>query len=385
MNKIRYFYRIPVRHLFRPHLCLLVLCALGLAVPNFHAQQTAASSGPPANMNLYLLIGGANMAGPAEIPQDAGDIIDRCYLLNDKNEWEPARNPLNRYSSVTQDSAIQKLGPGYSFARKMLEAEQGHLHRPDRQRTAATRRSTTGSASPSLTGAPASAPRRPCGTAPSKACSGIREKATVAAADGYLEKLQTLIGNLRSDFNDPNLPFIAGQIHDGPAINAQIAKLPETAHATAFVSSEGLTATDGTHFDTKSQLLLGERYAEQMIRLQASLSASAPKPPSDIKFIDPHVHAMSVTPLGLRAVAKWMEERNVERCIVSPLSHKGSRPQNEEERETMLANFRPYKGRIDRMASSIPARCRPSMRPSRFSNARSPMARSPSANTTASG
>jgi predicted TIM-barrel fold metal-dependent hydrolase len=73
------------------------------------------------------------------------------------------------------------------------------------------------------------------------------------------------------------------------------------------------------------------------------------KPPSDIKLIDPHVHAMSITPLGLRAVAKWMEERNVERCIVSPLSHKGSRPQNDEERQTMLENFRPYKGRIDRM------------------------------------
>ena len=76
---------------------------------------------------------------------------------------------------------------------------------------------------------------------------------------------------------------------------------------------------------------------------------AAPKPPSNIKFIDPHVHAMSVTPLGLRAVATWMEERNVEHCIVSPLNHKGSRPQTEEERATMLANFLPYKGKIERM------------------------------------
>lgn len=75
----------------------------------------------------------------------------------------------------------------------------------------------------------------------------------------------------------------------------------------------------------------------------------ASKAPADLKFIDPHVHAMSVTPLGLRAVAKWMEERNVERCIVSPLNHKGSRPQNEEERKIMLENFLPYKGKIDRM------------------------------------
>jgi predicted TIM-barrel fold metal-dependent hydrolase len=59
---------------------------------------------------------------------------------------------------------------------------------------------------------------------------------------------------------------------------------------------------------------------------------------------------MSITPMGLRNVAKWMEERNVERCIVSPLSHKGSRPTTEEERQIMLENFRHYKGKIDRMA-----------------------------------
>ena len=85
------------------------------------------------------------------------------------------------------------------------------------------------------------------------------------------------------------------------------------------------------------------------LALIAPAQEPAPKPPADIKFIDPHVHAMSVTPLGLRAVASWMEARNVERCIVSPLNHKGSRPKTEEERAAMLANFLPYKGRIDRM------------------------------------
>lgn len=78
-------------------------------------------------------------------------------------------------------------------------------------------------------------------------------------------------------------------------------------------------------------------------------SNAAVRPPMDIAFIDPHVHAMSVTPTGLRAVAQWMEERNVSRCIVSPLAHKGSRPENEEERRTMLEHFARYKGRIDRM------------------------------------
>lgn len=336
------------RALSRVYLVFLVACVIGLAAPQFYGQQPVKPDKPPENLHLYLLIGESNMAGQAEIPEDVGAIIDRCYLLNDKNEWEPARNPLNQYSSIAKGEALQKLGPGYGFVRKMLEQNKDiniglivNAH--------------DGSKIDEWLGK-------------SEFYWGARKRAKAAmnygtlkgvlwhhgesdsqSADGYLEKLQSLAGNLRSDLSDGALPFIAGQIHKGPEINAQIAKLPEVTHAAAFVSAEGLTTTDGTHFDSKSQLLLGERYAQQMIQLQATAIKSAVKPPADIKFIDPHVHAMSVTPTGLRAVAKWMEERNVERCIVSPLSHKGSRPQNEEERKTMLKNFIPYKGKIDRM------------------------------------
>lgn len=332
--------------MFRIYPYLLALCAICLAVPHFYAQPENESASPE-KLELYLLIGQSNMAGRAEIPEDAGDLIDRCYLLNDKGEWEPARNPLNRHSSVGKGAAMQKLGPGYSFVRQMLEQDKNlriglivnarggtriedwlgksELYWEARKRTKAAMRDGT-----------------------LKGVLWHQGESNREDAATYQQDLQTLIANLRTDFDDPNLPFIAGQILVGDAINQQIAKLPETVHSTAFVSTEGLTAFDSSHFDTRSQLLLGKRYAEQMLRVQAALPA-APGPPSDIRFIDPHVHAMSVTPLGLRAVAKWMEERNVERCIVSPLNHKGSRPQTEEERQTMLENFAPYKGRIDRM------------------------------------
>lgn len=334
----------------RLHLAFLVCCLIALAEPRFSGQPVGA--GPPKapeNLHLYLLIGQSNMAGRAEIPEDARGVIDRCYLLNDKNEWEPARNPLNRYSPVRKDLSMQKLGPGYGFVRKMLEKDgnltiglivnarggtsidewlgKSELYWSARKRTRAAMRHGT-----------------------LKGVLWHQGESDGKAAVAYLEKLRTLVANLRSDFNDPNLPFIAGQIAKGTAINAEIARLPEAVHGTAFVSSGGLATTDGTHFDTRSQILLGGRYAEQMIRLQAGLPASATGPPADLRFIDPHVHAMAVTPTGLRAVAQWMEDRNVERCIVSPLNHKGSRPQNEEERRQMLENFKPYKGRIDRMA-----------------------------------
>jgi predicted TIM-barrel fold metal-dependent hydrolase len=75
----------------------------------------------------------------------------------------------------------------------------------------------------------------------------------------------------------------------------------------------------------------------------------AAKPPTDIKFIDVHVHANSCTPGGLDIVADWMTRNHIDRCIVSPLDYKTSRDYTEEARKTMLANFAKYKGKMDRM------------------------------------
>lgn len=73
------------------------------------------------------------------------------------------------------------------------------------------------------------------------------------------------------------------------------------------------------------------------------------KRPTDIKFIDVHVHAHPCTPGGLDLVDEWMKRNQIDRCIVSPLNHKGSRDYTEQDRKTMLANFARYQGRIDRM------------------------------------
>jgi hypothetical protein len=39
----------------------------------------------PKDLDIYLLIGDSGMAGTAEIPAQASDAIDRCYLFTDKN------------------------------------------------------------------------------------------------------------------------------------------------------------------------------------------------------------------------------------------------------------------------------------------------------------
>ncbi len=327
---------------------VLACVVVGAVSPRAFGQDAAPPGGPPRNLQIYLLIGGPNMAGCAEIPADAGGVIDRCYLLDDKNEWVPARNPLNRYSTVDAEAATRGLGPGYAFAKRMLDRDKDATIGLVANARATSKIDDWLGKSECYW----AARRRVRAALASGTLAGVLwhdGEGDRTAADGHLDKLLSLVANIRGDFGDTSLPFVAGQIHDGREVNAQIARLAQATHVAGVVGADGLAAPDGVHFDARSQLLLGDRYAEEMLRLQATHADSAPRPPADIAFIDPHVHAMSVTPAGLRAVAQWMEDRNVSRCIVSPLAHKGSRPENEDERRAMLEHFAEYAGRIDRM------------------------------------
>lgn len=339
----------------RPHhskgLAQILICSIALLFAQ-GSLISAESTTPPDDLEIYLLIGQSNMAGRAPIPEDATAPLDRCWLLNAEGEWEPAKNPLNIHSTIRKGPGMQKLNPGYSFAKKMLEADPT-------KNIGLIVNARGGSKIEQWLGK-------------SKYYWGIRGRAKAFKdsgqikgvlwhqgesnsndPDSYLTQIKSLIANLRADLGDTNLPFVAGQITNNPpmAINEEIAKLPEEVHLTAVVSSEGLKTSDRWHFDTESQLLLGERYAEAMLKLQEQRSKiPTPEPPSDLKPIDVHVHAHAVNPEGLDHVAAWMKARNIEKCIISPLDHKGSRAYDEEERRSMLANYERYKGQIYRMA-----------------------------------
>ncbi|MFK7910015.1 MAG: sialate O-acetylesterase [Akkermansiaceae bacterium] len=306
--------------------------------------------GTAKNLHIYLLIGQTEMAGRAEIPEEASQTLERCYLLNEKNEWEPAKVPLNRHSGAGKEADLQHLGPGFSFARKMLEKNK------DISIGLIVNAGGGSDITPWTAAKPKSywsARKRTKQALADGTLKGIlwhQDKQPAAKPGSQLTTLIELIANLRSDFGDTSIPFVTGQIYDSPVANTDIAKLPETVHGSGYASADGLTTKDGMHFDTRSQLLLGQRYAEQMILLQKQQKISNPaSAPTDIKFIDTHVHAMALKEGGLEAVSKWMDDRNVDRCIVSPLNHKGSRAWTEEERELRRKMYAKYKGKIDRM------------------------------------
>ena len=87
----------------------------------------------------------------------------------------------------------------------------------------------------------------------------------------YGRRLKELIRRIREDVGVPALPIVVGEVFDNGKRDRVRTAIREVAQASAtvgLVSSTGTATSDpGTHFDAKSQLLLGERYAEAMSKL----------------------------------------------------------------------------------------------------------------------
>lgn len=222
--------------------------------------------------DIYLLIGQSNMAGRAEIRKADRDSLSGVYLMtNDTLRlWEPAANPLNKYSTIRKKIDMQQLGPGYSFARQMrsydpekdiylvvnarggtsiLEWMPGKAYYDE-----AVSRTTKAMESGQL-----------------KGILWYQGSSDVSRTDIYLDSLIQMIKGFREDFKLGDLPFIACELsEDKPAripFNNLLRTLPEHLENTAVINAAGTTTFDSTHFDSGSQLLLGERFAEQMHRM----------------------------------------------------------------------------------------------------------------------
>ena len=259
---------------------LLLLCLGCVAATALYAQDSSpeAYTGPKEKLHVYLLIGQSNMAGRAPFTEEDSGVIDRCYLLNDKDKWEAAKNPLNRYSTVRKGLGMQKMNPGFTFSKMMLEknkdislglvvnAKGGTKIEQWQKGTVFYNEAVRRTQEAQKTGV----------------LMGIlwhQGESNSEDSEAYLEKLADLVVNLRKDLGNPNLPFVAGQVFYDPdkrpktkQINEQLAKLPDILPGTGCVSSDNLTTLDNTHFDTEGMKQLGKRYAEAMLEIQAKMA-----------------------------------------------------------------------------------------------------------------
>lgn len=230
-------------------------------------------------MHVFILMGQSNMAGYAEmLPRDTSAVKDVFLIPTVSNKgycWRPASHPLhNRLPS-------DRFGLGLFFAKAYLKKHPNVI---------------IGLIPVAWGGAPIDQIDKGTATysdAISKAIfavndgvvkgvlwhQGESDTVTEELALSYEKKLHRLIEDLRQDLNIPNLPFVVGNLaefygtgkdHNSPERVLQIGlvkkalqTLPQKVNNTGYVSSKNCRSIDKhmVHFDRKSYIILGKRYA----------------------------------------------------------------------------------------------------------------------------
>jgi len=226
--------------------------------------------------DIYLCMGQSNMAGRAPIYNEDRTPLDRVTLLTDSGTWTDATNPLNRFA---EEHHLAGVGPAFGFAKTLSESfpdisiglvvhAQGQtsldqwLKAGEKNlRETALRRAKEAIALDKGNEI--------------KAILWHQGESDERQYKTYIDRLKRFIDFFRKELDTPNLPFIVGQVEQWNDkfvnINRVLLEVPNHIPFTACVSSEGLTTErptiSGPHFDTPSQRLLGQRYAQKVIPL----------------------------------------------------------------------------------------------------------------------
>lgn len=241
----------------------------------------------PGVQDIFLLIGQSNMAGCAPIGELDETVLDDVYLFNGQEQWEKAANTvagLNRYSTVETRLRPNSLNPAYSFGRKIAEYTGRKIGLVSNAR-GGTRISWwqegyTGKDDFDLYENAVARTKAALAASPGAALKGIlwhqgEGDNGVASAAAYPAELEKLVASLRADLNVPQAVFIAGEVGTwkgrGARVNPQIQQIAQTVPHSDFASSQGLTSINlpknDPHFDTLSQRVLGERYADKVLEM----------------------------------------------------------------------------------------------------------------------
>lgn len=225
--------------------------------------------------DVYLLIGQSNMAGRGTMIEEDKRPLSNVWILNQKGEVVPAVNPLNQYSTIRKELSMQQINPGNSFSqeivkqvgRKVLlvvnarggssisEWEKGNKQTPFYAE--AVRRCKEAQRYGTL-----------------RAILWHQGESDSAHPENYLDQLGNMVSHLRKDLKAKAVPFIAGEIapwhKNASRFNPMIRTISTRIANADYVSSEGTTPLiDETdpHFGRDSQLLLGKRYADKVLKM----------------------------------------------------------------------------------------------------------------------
>lgn len=231
-------------------------------------------------LQLVLCVGQSNMAGRGYLDDAARDTLPGVFLFDADGCFEPAVEPLNRYSSVRKELSMQRVGPAGSFAAVFAAASGRPVGIVVNARGGTSIDEWIGFDGRLLDSAllRMRAARQWGEVA---AVLWHQGEADARRPERYGVRLRLLAERLRAELGDPELPFLFGEIARWnwtrrPEGTAPFNAMLRTLHlpCSACVSSEGLSPmkdTDDPHFSAAAQRELGRRYAAALLRMKPSL------------------------------------------------------------------------------------------------------------------
>lgn len=242
--------------------------------------------GATERLEIFLLMGQSNMKGRGQMP--AKPLSDPQIVMMHKpsDGYFLARHPLHLTGDPKDFSGSDNagVGPGLAFALAIAKARPdsrillipcavGGTQVASWQKGRRLYEETVRKARLALKQAPQSKAR----IAAALWLQGESDSTSPEKLSAYQERLDTLIGALRSDLNSPKLPFIActigelkeSNVNDRKAINAILLDLPNRVPQSACIDSRKFARSIGdmVHFDTDTQNRHGQLYAAEFLRL----------------------------------------------------------------------------------------------------------------------
>lgn len=225
-------------------------------------------------LDIILAIGQSNMSGRGEIPIEDAGVMNDVFLLNIDGNFEPASQPLNKYSTIRKELKIQGVSPSYScmlYLQKAMNKPFGLVMNPQ------------GGSSiklwlkPGKANYDASIERAKVAQKHGKIKAIIWNQGSTDNKDAkednfetYKANLKEMVEHIRKDLNEPNLPFIIGELSERADFidfnTTVVRKVKEYITNSDFVTTEGTKLLDDNiHFDAESANKLGERYALKIL------------------------------------------------------------------------------------------------------------------------
>jgi hypothetical protein len=246
-----------------------VTTIFAIAIGLFSTTSTTAAEASPDQ--VFLLIGQSNMVGRAKLEPTDRVEIDNCLLWNG-SKWEKAKPGFNRYSKHQKPGSTQGMNCGPSFVKAYQKANPGitvgiicwarggstlEEWHPDNKPRDLYRQAVKQTHAALKVGGQL------------KGILWHQGEGNSQRSETYPKLLSDHVGRLRAEFKQPKLPFVFGQVgqwnSDYTKFNKMIIAQPAKISHTGCVRTNGLTNFDPYHFDRKSQLELGKRYAAVML------------------------------------------------------------------------------------------------------------------------